>query len=323
MQQKNHELPISDHFDLHQLAEGVYAAIAIEGGAATSNAGIIDLGDQTLIFDTFETPMAAQDLRAAAERLTGRPASCVIISHVHDDHWMGNQVFVDHTPIIATHQTRAEMSIPADDSSEMQEIQAEFEEMIKEQEERLRTETDDRWRKSLQSSIRRYRYALEMQPILELRFPNQTFDGKIIFHGTRRMAELLTLGGGHTASDCFLVLPAEKIVFMGDLAFFQCQPFMAYSEPKALMEQLKDMEQSDFEIFVPGHGPLGTKADITLQMRYISFLEEMVGHIVKEGGTVEEALKQSLPEPFDAWLSGGMARFEANVQFYYDRLSGD
>jgi len=42
--QTTQELPTSEYFDLHQLAEGVYAAIAIEGGAAFSNAGIVDLG---------------------------------------------------------------------------------------------------------------------------------------------------------------------------------------------------------------------------------------------------------------------------------------
>ena len=46
------ELPMSEHFVLYQLAEGIYAAIAIEGGAAFSNAGIVDLGGHTLIFDT-------------------------------------------------------------------------------------------------------------------------------------------------------------------------------------------------------------------------------------------------------------------------------
>ena len=42
--QTTQELPTSEHFELHELAEGVYAAIAIEGGAAFSNAGIVDLG---------------------------------------------------------------------------------------------------------------------------------------------------------------------------------------------------------------------------------------------------------------------------------------
>ena len=36
---------------------------ASAGGAAYSNAGIVDLGDLTLVFDTFQTPQAAQDLK--------------------------------------------------------------------------------------------------------------------------------------------------------------------------------------------------------------------------------------------------------------------
>jgi hypothetical protein len=37
-------LPTSEHFELKQLAEGVYAAIGIAGGGAHSNAGIIGAG---------------------------------------------------------------------------------------------------------------------------------------------------------------------------------------------------------------------------------------------------------------------------------------
>lgn len=109
---------------------------------------------------------------------------------------------------------------------------------------------------------------------------------------------------------------------MGDLGFFQCQPFMGSCNPELWKAQLDGMEQSDFETFVPGHGPLGTKADIALQLRYINYLEDLVARIVSEGGSVEEALRQSLPEPFDDWLLGGMARFEANVRASYERQSG-
>jgi hypothetical protein len=39
----------SKHFTFNELAEGVYAAIALPNGSAVGNAGIIDLGDQTLV----------------------------------------------------------------------------------------------------------------------------------------------------------------------------------------------------------------------------------------------------------------------------------
>lgn len=83
----------SPHFRRKLLAEGVYGAIATQSGAATSDAGIVDLGEFTPVFDTFLTPRAGADLRAAAERATGRPPSLVVTSHYHNDHTRGNQHF--------------------------------------------------------------------------------------------------------------------------------------------------------------------------------------------------------------------------------------
>src|SRR5438270_10832420 len=84
-------LPHSKHFRINELAEGVYAAISTNEGSAVGNAGIVDLGDQTLVFDTFMTPMAAQDLRAAAESLTGNSIAYAFNSHWHNDHIPANQ----------------------------------------------------------------------------------------------------------------------------------------------------------------------------------------------------------------------------------------
>jgi glyoxylase-like metal-dependent hydrolase (beta-lactamase superfamily II) len=95
-----------NHFALHPLAEGIFAAIAVDGGAAISNSGLIDLGGQILVFDTFLTPQAATDLRQIArDRLGGRP-KIVINSHYHNDHIWGNQAFVPEAQIISSARTR-------------------------------------------------------------------------------------------------------------------------------------------------------------------------------------------------------------------------
>ena len=56
------------HFHLEQPADGAYAAIHADDGWAICNAGFVDLGDHTLVFDAFITPAAAADLRMAAEQ---------------------------------------------------------------------------------------------------------------------------------------------------------------------------------------------------------------------------------------------------------------
>jgi cyclase len=319
---RNTTLFKSEHFELEQLTDGIYAAIASPGGQASSNGGIVDLGDQTVVFDAFETPAAAADLRSAAEQLTGRPVSYLIISHCHADHWGGNQAFASETSIITTHAIREEMPEEIGWMIELKENPSELEEAIQESRERLETETDERQRASLKASISRMTGWQEMLPILELRYPDQTFGGRLVFHGTRRTAELVEVAPGHTASDAYLLLPADRILFMGDLGFLQSQPFMVYCDPQAWASELEQMEQFDVETFVPGHGPLGTKEDVALQRRYITLLEELVAQAVSDGLTVEETLQQTLPAPFDGWLQGGMARWEANVWSIHERLSG-
>ncbi|MGD8905026.1 MAG: MBL fold metallo-hydrolase [Anaerolineae bacterium] len=321
--EKKQDLLKSEHFTLEQLADGVYAAIASPGGKAFSNGGIVDLGDQTLVFDAFETPAAARDLRSAAEQLTGRPVTYLIISHCHADHWGGNQAFAPETAIITTHGIRQEMPDAMGWMIDLKENPSELEQAIQETRERLETEKDERQRASLTASIARMTGWQEILPTFELRYPEQTFSGKLVFYGTRRHAELVEVAPGHTDSDAYLLLPDDRIVFMGDLGFLQCQPFMVYCDPQAWVAQLAQMEQLDVEVFVPGHGPLGTRADVALQREYITLLEELVTQSIADGLNVEETLQKTLPAPFDSWLHSSMGRWEGNVRSSYGRQGGE
>ena len=92
------------HLEIQKITDGVYAAIHRNGGHGICNAGIIDLGDATVIFDCMLTPAAALELKDAAKELTGREAKYVVNSHYHNDHIRGNQVFTNAT-IISTNKT--------------------------------------------------------------------------------------------------------------------------------------------------------------------------------------------------------------------------
>jgi glyoxylase-like metal-dependent hydrolase (beta-lactamase superfamily II) len=321
MSPPDNKLPVSEHFELYELSPGVYAAIATPDGAAYSNAGIVDLGDQTLIFDTFDTALAAQDLRAAAESLTGRPATYVIISHVHADHWCGNQAFAPQVPIITSHAISEGMPDAIGWLLELKDNPAELQSAIQEEQELLEGERDPHKRAALDRSIKRMGLRLETLPDLELHYPTLTFGDRLVFHGSQRRAELVEVAPGHTADDVYLLLPEERIVFLGDLGFFGCQPFTVWADPPAWVVHLEEMEGSNSEIFVPGHGPLGTKSDLALQRQYILELETMVTQAVREGLSAEETMGRPLPAPFDTWLEEGLARWEANVLATHKRLS--
>jgi glyoxylase-like metal-dependent hydrolase (beta-lactamase superfamily II) len=310
----------SEHFMLHKLAEGVYAAIASELGAGFSNAGLVDLGEHTLVFDAFENPQASQDLLEACRQLTGREPAVTIISHFHPDHWGGLQVFAG-SAILATHATRQAMIPLAKEMLKDQQNASRMEKDMRNTEASLEAETSANKRQALQVSIARQRHALQALPNLKPTLPNQTFEKKLVFHGSQRTAELVDTGKAHTKSDCLLKLPQERVAFIGDIGFFQAQPFMPYGFPPKWLAILDNMAGWDIEWFVPGHGPVGSKEDLALEAGYIRILEDMVWRVVQNGGTVEDALDETLPAPYDTWQVKGF-RFESNVRSSFSRQSG-
>jgi glyoxylase-like metal-dependent hydrolase (beta-lactamase superfamily II) len=314
-------VPSSEHFEIQKLAEGVYAAIAKEFGAAFSNSGIIDLGGLTLVFDTFETPRAAEDLRAAAQALTGRLPGYVVNSHNHADHWFGNQAFAGQATIISTHKTRDLMPVYLEELKTLKQNPSELSNSIQENQRLLDAEKDPKKRAAIEGYVARLKHSLEALPVLELILPNQTFGSKIVFYGTQRSAELLSLGSGHTPGDCFLALPDENIAFLGDLAFFKRQPYMEDCDFAAWKNVLEEISQSKLETFVPGHGPVGKKADLLLLLQYLNALEDLIKQTKLAGGSLENALRMPLPEPFVEWQHIGQHRFEDNVRFLFQHLS--
>jgi hypothetical protein len=75
--------PRSKHFKLEELAPGVWAAIHNDKyGHAICNAGIVDLGNNTVVLDPFITTEAARDLKKAAEHLTGRKGKKKMLQQV-------------------------------------------------------------------------------------------------------------------------------------------------------------------------------------------------------------------------------------------------
>lgn len=313
----------SKHFTLKPLTNGVYACIHKPGGAAYSNAGIIDLGNHTLLVDAFDTMVAGRDLRQIAEAMLERPVETILLTHAHSDHWIGASVFDVDTTLLASKTVR---QVCLEWGAEiMEDIQnpTEWEEWLREAEEQLRTEEDERVRVGLENSITHTRYVMAEMAEFQPRYADQTFEDTIIFEGSKRNAELRSLGRGHSEDDAVLLLQQDRIAFIGDIGFFDTQPFFGFCDIDLYREQLLIFQDSDFQVLVPGHGPVGTKDDIALQLKYFDMMEDLVGKVAQRGGSFEEAMQITLPEPFDQWLMGGMERFEVNVRYLFVRFGGE
>jgi cyclase len=309
-------LPDSKHFRVEQLADGVYAAIHIDGGAAIGNAGIVDLGDRTLIYDTLFTPQAAEDLRTAAEALTGRPVDAVINSHWHNDHIWGNQAFGPNTDVIATEETRR-LIIATRGHGAYDAFMAQAEANLESTRAQFQATQDEGQRRQLALWIDYHRSVVEIKPILQVRAPNLTFTERLAFHGTDRAAELITFVGGHTESDAVLFLPQEEIAFMSDLLFIEYQPYLGGGAPERLLRILEAVSDLAPKLLVPGHGPVGTADSLTHMGQYVRTLDELARKMVEDGKAEETIDTMAIPEPYDDWLFA--AFFPVNMHFLYQR----
>jgi cyclase len=311
-------IPSSEYFTLRPLKTGVYAAIAKEGSPTFSNAGIIDAGGHILIFDTFNTYRAAEDLRRDAEIITKRLVDYVINSHAHSDHWMGNQIFADHAKLLATRRTQDAMMEWAEDFRELQINDDHLKANIGETEKNLAAATDPRLRVHLSWTLAVERHKYGILETTELHIPNNSFNSKFEIYGEASLVTLYSLGAGHSRDDTILVLPDEKIAFIGDLGFFKTHPYLGDSDPQRWISILDDLLATKINVFVPGHGPVGTKANLLALKEYLLTLQSLATDVVMRGGSEDAAAAQPIPEFASHWA--GIGRFEKSMRFLYQRL---
>jgi glyoxylase-like metal-dependent hydrolase (beta-lactamase superfamily II) len=304
-------LPISENFTLQQLAEGVFAAIDMEG-----NAGLIDLGGQVVFFDTFQTPKGAQDLRNAAFDLFGRTQQIVVNSHCHNDHIWGNQVFANEAQILSSSRTR--QLIAQNSQKEADWLTANAAQQLASYQSQLRTASDGQ-RDEITLMVGLYEGLVEAMPHFSLCLPSITFDKHLALHGTKRTAELINFENGHTASDTVLYLPQEGVVFMGDLLFVDCHPYLGDGDPVGLQTALHTLGQMGAIHFVPGHGPLGSRDDLQQLINYIDYCTEIAQALVNEGNGYEGRITGlKLAECYQSWQIPSF--FLDNIRFLCKRL---
>ena len=220
------------------MAEGAWAAVSASQ-FALGNAGIVDLGGETLVFDTFWTPFAARGLVAAAERLGLGRISVVVNSHWHGDHVRGNQVF-EGASIVAT---RGLIAGPG-------------QERLAGLQQELDTSADAA--PELVAAVAE----------IELRLPDELFDERRAFGP----AELLTYGGGHTESDAFLHLADVGVLFAADLVLVRSHGWIGDGDPDAWPSIVDRIAELDFDVLVPGHGEVGGREDVEAFRGYLGDL---------------------------------------------------
>lgn len=307
----------SRHFRLHGVADSVVAAVAVPGTGSLANTAIIDLGGVTLVVDTFATLEAAQDLKAAAEHLTGNPVTYVMNTHWHSDHTSGNQMFVPGAKLIATSGTYEVMNTFARERvAQYQNNREKMLEAIGEAELQCGQETDTKLQREMAWENATDREFVNMLPQLVHTVPSVTFDQQMTIHGSTRSAQLITYGGGHTLSDAIVYLPEDKVVVIGDLVLSNHHPVLANANPHEWLSILEQIEALDVETIIPGHGEVCSLQQLQDVKGYISRIIAMVTEAVQNQRSIEEL---EIPEEYRAWYF--TTYFKTNLNKVYDLIT--
>lgn len=105
----------TDLFELEEVVDGVYAAIAAPQYKLNSNAAVILTNDGAIVVDSHSKPSAAQAMYQRIQGVTKQPVHKLINTHFHWDHWQGNEVYTKAYPalsIIASERTRHNLTTP-------------------------------------------------------------------------------------------------------------------------------------------------------------------------------------------------------------------
>jgi cyclase len=310
---------MSAYFTLKNVAQGVWAAIAVPGSGAAGNSSFIDLGDEVVVVDTFLIPAAAADLRIAIRNCTGKEPSYVINTHFHGDHHYGNQIFEDCT-IISTEMTKRILSEYKQPETGL--WQTALREQIRSFALTRSMHRDQRIIKAISDEISEKEHLFHAVPGIQRVEASLAFTDRLVLKGSERNIEILSYGGGHTSSDAFVYVPDVKLLAAGDLVLSQAHPAMLNGQLESWMTIIGRIQvELEVDIVIPGHGEVNTSLCLGEMKEYLAFIQAYAGQAVSSLESVEKWLEKGIPSPYDEWKLPHV--FEWNFRWLFKTLQSE
>lgn len=240
---------------LVEVADGVFAFLQPPGGWCLSNAGIIRDAAGALVIDTLATERRARALVESVDRLSPGPRRVVVNTHHHGDHNFGNHFFGDAATIIAHERARAEMAATGLALTAL-------------------------WPEVDWGDVR-------------VTLPTVTFEDRLTVHLGDRRAELIHVGVAHTTNDVVVWLPAERVLFAGDVVLSGETPFMLMGSIQGSIEAVARLRALEPERVVCGHGPVSDASAFEVTLEYLTWIQSLAREAAERRLTPLEAARQA------------------------------
>ncbi|GAB3444776.1 quinoprotein relay system zinc metallohydrolase 1 [Insolitispirillum peregrinum] len=277
------------HLTARQIADSSYV---VEGstedfsranGGLMVNSAFIVTDEGVIVLDTGPSRLFGEQFHALIDRTSGgKPIVQVINSHLHPDHFLGNQAFAPET-LTATSETIAGISAAGEDFT-----------------------------------TNMYRllgnWMLDTEPVV----PKTVLQAHTAVVGGHRL-HYLTLAG-HSDSDVALFDETTGVLYAADLVFHDRTPTTPHADIAPWLAALEALEALKFKVVVPGHGPVAQDAGPLHQTAdWLRWLDGTLRQAARQGLSEAEVFRLPIPERFAA-LSLTRAEFERSVVHLYPAL---
>ena len=259
-------------FALKPLGHGVYAAIDDAKGDAGANAGFVIGEDGVLVVDTFENEKAARALLGEIRKVTPLPIKFVVNTHYHLDHVAGNRVFKDAGAVIVAQTYVSDW---------------------------IHTQNEKFFGENIKPE--------QLKMLQGLAGPDVLYVHELTLSlGKRRVVIGHQLG--HTGGDTVVAIPDAHVYFFGDLFWRKTLPNLIDATVADWLSLKNGVPVNRVDkvanAFVPGHGDVGSSADVEEFVSYLSDLEQWVRVALNQGkdgdGLIATVMPQ-LKEKYGKW----------------------
>ncbi len=277
---------------LQQLAPNVFAYVQTAGPGQSnfllSNCGVVAGAKALLAIDATAAPIQAKNFVDAAMKATGKRFDRLVITHSHPDHTLGAQALGD-VEIISQEQCRVAL--------EMQSAQP---------------------KPGFWNALPGWAVGDES---LQRLLPNVTYTDRIsLYSYGAGEVRLFWPGRAHTTGDTVVHLIKEKIAFIGDVGFFNVTPLNGGGYVADWIKACDRLLAMDIDTFVPGHGPVGNKKELTDMRDYLSLIYSEAKRRFDAGMTPGRAASEIPLGKYATWTDAD--RVLPNVVRLYSEFDG-
>ncbi|MFZ6658958.1 MBL fold metallo-hydrolase [Undibacterium sp. TJN19] len=282
--------------NITEVSPGVYVIEDKQHIFLVPNVTIITGKEAALVVDTGLGTASAQLVLKEARKLAGNKKLYLTITHFHPEHGFGAQVFKGQATIIYNRAQRDEL--------------------------RVKGETF----RTLFSEKLGVNEAMKNVHFVE---PDIVYDNEASVDLGGRVVKLNYYQAAHTLGDQVISIPEQGVVILGDLLETKSFPIMPWFpdlkdtdvDPLNWREIFRKVAATNPKIVIPGHGNIGTAADLDASARHMDIAREEVSRLCAAGKGLDDIQNLLIPvltAQHPDWDLKDWIGME--VQVYYERL---